>query len=70
VVKQTLQRRRGTVERHSEFLPHHGQGEIDVLDAAQHVGDEVAVFETRRIPTVGHLVVRRAIDVAPTRLIA
>ena len=61
MVEETLQGGRRAVDRQGKLLAHDGDREINSLDAPQHVGHEIAVFEACRIAPVGHLVVGRTV---------
>jgi hypothetical protein len=67
MVEETLQGGWRAVDRQSELLAHDGDGEINLLYAAQDVGYEVTALETFRVTPVGHLVVGSAIDVIEYR---
>src|SRR5215471_13094495 len=67
VVEETLQGGRRAIDRQRKLLAQDGDGEIDVFYAAQDVGHEVAGLEGLRVAPVGHLVVRRAVDVIEYR---
>ena len=67
MVKQALKRGRRTVHGHCKFLAHHGDGEVDAFDAAQHAGHEIAILEARGISAIGHFIVRRPVDVVEDR---
>ena len=67
MVEETLQGGRRAIDRQGELLAHDGNGEINSLDAAQHVGHEIAVLEACRIAPVGDLVVGRTVDVVEDR---
>jgi hypothetical protein len=63
VVEETLQGGRRAIDRQSELLAHDGDGEINVLYAAQDAGHEVTALEALRVTPVSHLVVAGAVDV-------
>src|SRR5512147_1584516 len=67
MVKQPLQRCRRAIDGHRQFLAHHRHREVNGLDPAQDIGNEVAALEARRVLPKGYLVVRCAVDVVEDR---
>jgi hypothetical protein len=63
MVEETLQGGRRTIDRQSKLLAHDGDGEINVLYAAQDAGYEVTALERFRITPVSHFVIGGAVDV-------
>jgi hypothetical protein len=63
MVKETLQGGGRAIDRQSKLLAHDGDGEINVLYAAQDAGYEVTALEGFRITPVSHLVIGGAVDV-------
>jgi hypothetical protein len=63
MVEETLQGGRRTIDRQCKLLAHDGDGEINVLYAAQDAGYEVTALESFRITPVSHLVIGGAVDV-------
>jgi hypothetical protein len=63
MVEETLQGGRRTIDRQSKLLAHDGDGEINVLYAAQDAGYEVTALEGFRITPVSHFVIGGAVDV-------
>ena len=68
MMEQPLQRSRRAVERHGQLLAHDRHRHVDLLDAPQHVGDEVAVLKGAGVAAIGRFVVRPAVDVVKDRL--
>ena len=63
MVEETLQGGGGAIDRQSKLLAHDGDGEINVLYAAQDAGYEVTALERFRITPVSHFVIGGAVDV-------
>ena len=63
MVEETLQSGRRAIDRQSKLLAHDGDGEINVLYAAQDAGYEVTALEGFCITPVSHLVIGGAVDV-------
>jgi len=63
MVEETLQSGGRAIDRQSKLLAHDGDGEINVLYAAQDAGYEVTALEGFRITPVSHLVIGGAVDV-------
>src|SRR5262245_29399139 len=63
MVEETLQGGGRAIDRQSKLLAHDGDGEINVLYAAQDAGYEVTALEGFRITPVSHLVIGGAVDV-------
>src|SRR5262245_24174107 len=63
MVEETLQGGGRAIDRQSKLLAHHGDGEINVLYAAQDAGYEVTALEGFRITPVSHLIIGGAVDV-------
>ena len=63
MVEEALQGGRRAIDRQRELLAHDGDGEVDVPDATQDVGHEVAALERFGVTPAGHLVVGGTVDV-------
>src|SRR5262245_36598862 len=63
MVEETLQGGGRAIDRQSKPLAHDGDGEINVLHAAQDAGYEVTALEGFRITPVSHLIIGGAVDV-------
>ena len=52
-----------TIEWQGEFLAHDRDGQVDGLNAPQHIGQEVAALEACSILAKGRFVIRSAVDI-------
>jgi hypothetical protein len=63
MMEESLQGSRRAIDWQSELLSHDSDREINVLDAAQHVGYEVTTLEAFRVALVRYFVVSGAVNV-------
>ena len=66
-VKQPLQGGGREEQWHGQFLAHDRRAHVDILDAGEHIGDQITAFIGFGIAPPGHLVVSRAIDIIEDR---
>jgi hypothetical protein len=62
-MKQPLEGSWRAINRHCQLLAHDCYRKVDLGDAAQHVGDEVASVECGRVAMVGDFVIGGAVNV-------
>jgi hypothetical protein len=67
MVKQALERGGRTIDGHCELLTHDRHRHVDVFNAAQDVGHQVAAFEACGVAVEGCLVIGASVDIVEYR---
>ena len=66
-MEEALQSGRGAIDWQSQPLAHYCNGEIDILYAAQNVGNQVTTLEAFRVPLMSYFIVSGTVDVIEYR---
>jgi hypothetical protein len=63
MMKEALKSGGRAIEWQGKFLAHDRDGQVDGLNASQHIGQEVAALEASSILAKGRFVIRSAVDI-------